>query len=77
MKPCREIGQSFEESLREGKLVYNKLEIFLMTNKTIIEFGFRKMKRIMQIVEDDVIHLGPSALFFTPYSASLYSTIAK
>ena len=48
-----------------------------MTNKTIIEFGFLKMKRIMQIVEDDVIHLGPSALFFTPYSASLYSTIAK
>ena len=57
MKPCREIGQRFEESLREGKLVYNKLEIFLMTNKTIIESGFRKMKRIMQILED-VIHLG-------------------
>ena len=30
VKPCREIGQSltFEESLRESKLVYNKLEIF-------------------------------------------------
>ena len=28
VKPCREIIQSFEESLREGKLVYNKLEIF-------------------------------------------------
>ena len=28
-----------------------------MTNKTIIEFGFRKMKRIMQILED-VFHLG-------------------
>ena len=27
VKPCQEIGQSFEESLREGKLVYNKLEI--------------------------------------------------
>ena len=26
-KPCREIGESFEESLREGKLVKN-LEIF-------------------------------------------------
>ena len=47
---------SFEESLREGKLVYNKLEIFRMTNKTIIKFGFRKTKRIMQILED-VIHL--------------------
>ena len=27
LKPCREIGQSFEESLWEGKLV-NNLEIF-------------------------------------------------
>jgi len=35
-KPCREIGQSFEASLWEGKLVYNKLEIFWMTNKAII-----------------------------------------
>ena len=57
VKPCREIGQSFEESLQEGKLVYNKLEILWMTNRTIIEFGFRKMKRIMQILED-VFHLG-------------------
>ena len=29
-----------------------------MINKAIIEFGFRKMKRIMQILEDNVIHLG-------------------
>ena len=28
LKPCREIGKSFEESLREGKLL-NNLEIFL------------------------------------------------
>ena len=28
-----------------------------MSNKTIIDFDFRKMKRIMQILED-VIHLG-------------------
>ena len=38
-------------------LFITNLEIFWMTNKTIIEFGFRKMKRIMQILED-VIHLG-------------------
>ena len=50
-------AKMLKKSLREGKLVYNKLEIFWMTNKTIIEFGFRKMKRIMQILED-VIHLG-------------------
>ena len=52
MKPRREIGQSFDEKKEK-----HKLEIFWMTNKTIIEFGFRKMKRIMQILED-VIHLG-------------------
>ena len=28
-----------------------------MTNKTIIELGFRKMKKIMHVLED-VIHLG-------------------
>ena len=38
-------------------LFITNLEIFWMTNKTIIEFGFHKMKRIMQILED-VIHLG-------------------
>jgi len=28
VKKRKKKGQSFEESLREGKLVYNKLEIF-------------------------------------------------
>ena len=36
-KPCRGIGQSFEESLREGKLV-KRLEIFWMNDNTIIDF---------------------------------------
>ena len=40
-----------EESLGGDKLVKN-LEKFWMTNKTIIEFGFRMTWRIMQISED-------------------------
>ena len=36
-KPCRGIGQSFEESLREGKLV-KSLEIFWMNDNAIIYF---------------------------------------
>ena len=36
-KPCRGIGQSFEESLREGKLV-KSLEIFRMNDNAIIDF---------------------------------------
>ena len=47
LKPCREIGQSFEEGLRGGKRVKN-WEIFWMNNKTI-EFCCRTMRRIMQI----------------------------
>ena len=47
LNPCREIGLSFEKSLRGGKLVKN-FEIFWMSNKTIIAFGFRVMWRIMQ-----------------------------
>ena len=48
LKPCREIGQSFAESLRGCKLVKD-LEVFWMNNKTIniIEFGFLSMWRIM------------------------------
>ena len=42
LKACREISQSFEESLRGGKHVQN-LEIPSMHNKTIIEFGCRTM----------------------------------
>ena len=56
LKLCRKIGQSLEESLRGGKHVKD-LKIFWMNNKTIIEFGFRRIWRIMQISED-VIHLG-------------------
>ena len=55
LKPSWKINQSFEESLRGGKLVKN-LEIFWMNNKTIIEFGFRLI-RIMQISEV-VFHIG-------------------
>ena len=47
LNPCREIGLSFEKSLRGGKLVKN-FEIFWMSNITIIELGFRVMWRIMQ-----------------------------
>ena len=47
LSPCREIGLSFEKSLRGGKPVKN-FEIFWMSNKTIIEHGFRVMWRIMQ-----------------------------
>ena len=54
------IGQSLEESLRWEKIVKN-IDIFWMNNKTIIEFGFRMMWRIMQISED---------VIFTSYSAS-------
>ena len=37
LKPCREIAQSFEESLRWGRLVKN-LEILWMKNNIIIKF---------------------------------------
>ena len=45
-KPCREIGQRFEKTLQGGSLVQN-LETFWMINKTIIEFGFRRIWRII------------------------------
>ena len=54
LKPCRQIGQSFEESLRRGKHVKN-LEIIWMNIKTIIEFGFPMMWRMIWVSED-VIH---------------------
>ena len=62
LKPCREIGQSFEKSLRGGKHVKN-WQIFWI-NKNC-----RKMWRIMQITED-VIHLGlqPRARWITSSS---------
>ena len=46
LKPCREIGQRFEKSLRGGSLVQN-LETVWMINKTVIEIGFRRMWRII------------------------------
>ena len=46
LKPCREIGQRFEKSLQGDSLVQN-LETFWMINKTIIEFGFRRIWRII------------------------------
>ena len=58
LKPCLEIGQSFEESLREGKLV-KSLEIFeWIINFMIIKFGFLTMWKIMQFSKEDGIHLG-------------------
>ena len=42
LKPCQEIDKSFEERLREGSLLKN-LEIFLINNKAVIEFGFFMM----------------------------------
>ena len=41
LKPCQEIGQSFEESL-QGKHVKN-LEMFWMNNRTIIIIKFGMM----------------------------------
>ena len=40
-------------------------EIFWMNNKAIIEFGFRRIWRILQISES-VIHLGLRPLWITP-----------
>ena len=55
LKPCQEIGKRFEECLREGNFLKN-LEIFLINNKAIIEFGFLMTWRIM-LISEDVIHL--------------------
>ena len=67
LKLCQKRGQSLDESLRRGKLVKN-FKIFWMNNKTIIEFSFRVLWRIMQISVDVI--LPRSALFFTSYTAS-------
>ena len=53
---CAKKSQSSEESQRGGKLVRN-LKIFWMNNEIYIAFGFRMMRRIMQISED-FIHWG-------------------
>ena len=62
-------GQMFERSLRGGNLVQN-LETFWMNNKTIIEFRFHRMQRIMQISED-VIHLYLQPRWITSFSISI------
>ena len=41
-------------------------EIFWMNNKAIIEFGFRRIKRILQISEGVIIHLGFRPRWITP-----------
>ena len=53
---CAKKSQSSEEIQRGGKLVRN-LKIFWMNNEIYIAFGFRMMRRIMQISED-FIHWG-------------------
>ena len=60
LKPCREIGQRFEKNLRGGSLVQN-LETFWMINKTIIEFGFRRMWRIIKADVGECYPPRPSA----------------
>ena len=52
LKPCREIGQNLKECLPGSKLVKN-----WMNNKTINEYGFRMIWRIMQISEAVIIIL--------------------
>ena len=47
LKLCPKIGWSLKESLQGGKLVKN-LKIFWMNNKTIFEFGFQTLWRIIQ-----------------------------
>ena len=44
---------------------FKKEEIFWMNNKAIIEFGFRRVWRILQISQG-VIHLGLWPLWITP-----------
>ena len=39
LEPCREIGQSFEKSLRESKL-FKSLKILRMNNKTVLNSAF-------------------------------------
>ena len=47
LKLCPKIGWSLKERLQRCKLV-KKLNIFWMNNKTIIEFGFQTLWRIIQ-----------------------------
>ena len=60
LKPCWELGQSFEQSLWGGKLVslLKNLEIYWMNNiKQLLNDRLSMLWRIMQISED-VVHLG-------------------
>ena len=66
LKLSQKIGQSFQESLRGDTLVEN-FKIFWINNKTIIEFGFRVMWRIMQISEDVILHPSQPHSIFAKY----------
>ena len=59
--------------------LFLNLELFWRNNKTIIEFGFRGIRRILQISEG-VIHLGRqhpprSAAFFISYESRIQSLL--
>ena len=59
--------------------LFLNLELFWRNNKTIIEFGFRRIWRILQISEG-VIHLGRqhpprSAAFFISYESRIQSLL--
>ena len=67
LKPCQKTGKCFGESLRGVK----ELQIFGMSNKTIIEFDFRMMSRLNYAdLGGCYPHPTRSALSFTSYSAS-------
>ena len=69
----KKIGQSLEEiSLRGGKLVKNFI-IFWMNNKTIIEFGFRMMWRIVLCRSRWITSSSIWLWILTSYSASFNS----
>ena len=68
-------AEKYATILRWRKLVKNG-EIFRMNNKTIIEFGFRMMWRIMQISED-AIHLGLQLRWITSFSSCIILHIVR
>ena len=67
LKPCREIGQRFEKSLRGGSLVQN-LETFWMINKTIVNLAFVGCEELLMQISENVIHLGLQPRWITSSS---------
>ena len=68
-----------KKRLREGQLVSDKLGIFWMTY-TITEFGFRKMKRFMQISEGVILSSADNILLNlhnSSHPTQPHSVIAK